>query len=247
MIIQFLTFARRHLSFQASLLLVVVVGLLVGAAWADDDKAAANAGAREAALKQQTTNNMKRIMLGMLNYHDSYNKLPAAFSGTAEKPRLSWRVAILPFIEEQALYQEFHRDEPWDSEHNKALVAKMPDVYRAPTSTLKDGRTVYLTPRGEHTAFPGPKNLGLAKITDGTSNTIAVVEVDDAAAVPWTKPDDWKFEPEDPKAELGGHYPGGFYAAFCDGSVQFLPDSVNEATLKAFFTRDGGEPIRRPN
>ncbi|HEY1603706.1 MAG TPA: DUF1559 domain-containing protein [Pirellulales bacterium] len=216
-------------------------------ALADDDKEGAKAAAAEARNKQKTTNNMKRIMLAMLNYHDTFNKLPAAYSGTAEKPLLSWRVALLPYLEQQALYNDFHRDEPWDSEYNKALVAKMPDVYRAPTSVLKDGRTVYVTPRGDNTSFPGGKNIGLAHITDGTSNTIAVVEVDDAAAVPWTKPDDWKFEPQDPKAELGGHYLGGFHAALCDGSVHFIADTIAEPTLTALFTRNGGEPVRLPD
>jgi hypothetical protein len=264
MAVQVLRFVRRHQFSRTFFVLFVLAGLFVERlvaqettprrpaflftlALADDDKASEKAAATEAANKRKTVNNMKRIMLAMLNYHDSFNKLPPAYSGTAEKPLLSWRVALLPYMEQQDLYQDFHRDEPWDSDHNKALVAKMPDVYRAPTSVLKDGRTVYLTPRGDNTAFPGGKKIGLAHITDGTSNTIAVVEVDDASAVPWTKPDDWKFEPQDPKAELGGHYIGGFHAALCDGSVHFIPDTIAEPTLTALFTRNGGEVVRLPN
>ena len=213
----------------------------------DDDVEDANRAAREQLLKRRTSNSMKQIMLAMLNYHDAFNKFPAAFSANNGKPLLSWRVAILPYLNQDALYKEFHLDEPWDSDHNKPLVEKMPDVYQGPMSKHKDGRTVYMTPRGETTAFPGAVGLKLSAIADGTSNTIAVVEVDDEYAVPWTKPDDWQFDTDDPKAELGGQYTGGFHVAYCDGSVKFVPDKVDEGTLKALFTRNGREPVRPPN
>ena len=83
-------------------------------------------------------------------------------------------------------------------------------------------------------------------ITDGTSHTIMVVEVDDQHAVTWTKPDDLAFDPKDPKKGIGSLYEGGFNAAFCDGSVHFLSGSIDPKTLAALFTRAGGDPYYNP-
>ncbi|MBI3839749.1 MAG: DUF1559 domain-containing protein [Planctomycetia bacterium] len=217
--------------------------------------AAPDAGQAEDANQQafnrsKSFNNLKQIMLAMHNYHDAEKSFPPAVGSQDGKPLLSWRVAILPYLEGEeakAVWAEFHLDEPWDSDHNKELAAKMPPIYRSPTSKLNDGRTVYLTARGSSTAFPGQQAIGIRKITDGTSNTIAVVEVDDKYAVPWTKPDDWKFDPDHPKVGLGGQFNGGFNAAFCDGSVHFIGNDVDEKILKALFTMAGGEIVVLPN
>ena len=123
----------------------------------------------------------------------------------------------------------------------------MPDFYRAPASKLHDGRTVYLTPRGEETPFPGAKPVGLGGILDGTAQTIALLEVDDRFAVPWTKPDDWELAAHPAASGVPGQYPDGFYAAFCDGSVRFLPKNLDSATLQALFTRNGREKVTLPD
>jgi len=218
---------------------------------------------REQGMKKATENNMKRIMLALHKYHGTRKTYPPAFTSKDSKPLLSWRVAILPNLDQESLYEEFHLDEPWDSEHNKTLIAKMPDVYRAPTSQHKDGRTVYLTPRGDRTAFPGEKAISYQQVIDGLSNTVALVEINDDFAIPWTQPDDWSFDPDDPsdgvrtksrlrtslerdavrkvKPQFGGHYAGGFNAAFCDGSVTFISDKISDANVKSVFTRDGRE------
>src|SRR5690606_35040423 len=148
---------------------------------------------REAARRTQSSNNLKQLMLALLNYESVYNQLPAhAIYSEDGKPLLSWRVAILPYIEEQALYEQFHLDEPWDSEHNKQLISQMPQFYLCPSVPLdpKEGKTTYLAPVGKDLYFDGTKDgMQLRKITDGTSNTIAIVDADDDAAVIWTKPD----------------------------------------------------------
>ena len=77
----------------------------------------------------------------MHNYHDTYGTFPpAATTDGADKPLLSWRVAILPFLEQQPLYEQFHLDEPWDSPHNKTLIEQMPQVYAIPGSPTKETR-----------------------------------------------------------------------------------------------------------
>ncbi len=210
--------------------------------------------AREAARRSQAKNNLKQIGLAMHNYHDTFQAFPgAANTDKKGKALLSWRVHILPFIDQNALYQQFHFDEPWDSEHNKKLAATVPAVYIDPSQAdlAKEGKTVYLAVRGKGTMFEdngkteGNQSLGtrMRDITDGTSNTIAVVEAHRAAAVVWTKPDDITIDFKNPIKGLKGARAGGFHALFCDGSVRFISDAIDATVLKALFTRNGGETI----
>ena len=125
---------------------------------------------------------------------------------------MSWRVLILPYIEQDALYKEFHLDEPWDSPHNKALIDRIPPTYRCPAGSRKRadlGKTTYLVPRGASTIFPGPEGVKIQKVTDGTSNTIFVVDAGNERAVPWTKPEDWEVDPGIDLKGIFGHHPEG--------------------------------------
>lgn len=205
--------------------------------------------ARQAAGQAQAMNNLKQIGLAMHNHLSASKAFPAAFNtGKDGKPLLSWRVMILPYLEENDLFQQFHLDEPWDSEHNKALIEKMPKVYAAPGSKVADEfKTVYLTPRGEKTAFPGEKAVRIREITDGTSKTLMAVEASDDKAVIWTKPDDYEINDKDPTAGLVGLRRGNFLALFCDGSVQAIPENVAQEAVMALFTRNGGEVVDTNN
>jgi prepilin-type processing-associated H-X9-DG protein len=201
--------------------------------------------ARQAARRAQGTNNLKQVGLALHNYHDVHGSFPPAYLKTRDgKPGLSWRVAILPFIEQQALYDQFHLDEPWDSAHNKALIEKMPRIYADPQSAVAgEGKTVYLAPRGEATILRGAEGLKIQEITDGTSNTIMVAQGNDESAVIWTKPDDWELGDMPTLDPLTGLYPNGFNALFADGSVKFLKDTLNLDIFRALLTRNGGEVI----
>lgn len=202
--------------------------------------------AREAARRSQARNNLKQIGLSLLNYHDAHREFPPrAIRDKNGKALLSWRVAILPFLEEDALYKEFHLDEPWDSEHNKKLIDRMPPTYACPN--LTDGRnTVYLAIDGKKAVFGGEKPASIRAIRDGTSNTIIVVEADADRAVPWTKPDDLKFDEEQPVAGLGKLRPGVFSALFADGSVRTFSVTTDPNVLRALMTMNGGEAVRVP-
>lgn len=200
--------------------------------------------AREAARQAHSMNNMKHILLAMHNYHEAMGAFPAAYSADKEgKPLLSWRVHILPYIEEQERYKQFHLDEPWDSEHNKKLIEKMPTIYRSPNSTAQPGKTNYLTIRGKNTVFSGDKDGRLQDVVDGMSNTVVLIESPDAAAVPWTKPDDFEFDPENPAKGLFGMRPNAVIAGFADGSVRMISDTIGREVLKALFEQNDGTAI----
>ncbi|MCI0459302.1 MAG: DUF1559 domain-containing protein [Gemmataceae bacterium] len=203
--------------------------------------------ARAESARERSVNNLKQLALAMHNYHDAHKGLPAqAISSKDGKPLLSWRVAILPYIEQLPLYNQFRLDEPWDSPHNKKLIAQMPKIYRSPFSKRgKEGRTTYLVPVGKETAFPEQREgLSLPKnFPDGTSNTILVVEATDEQAVIWTKPDDLRVNPKKPHVGLVAKGRDRFLVAMADGSVRAVPANVSAQTLWSAFTRAGGEPL----
>jgi hypothetical protein len=199
---------------------------------------------REAARRNRSANNLKQIGLAMHLYHDVIGTFPSASSYDKDgKPLLSWRVHLLPYLGEDALYREFRLDEPWDSDHNKKLLAKIPAPYVLPDSKPSmPGGTFFQVFVGKGAAFEGKRGNGLRAFTDGTSNTILAVEA--AKDVPWTKPEDLPFDLDAKMLpKLGGHFEGGFNALFADSSVRFLTDTLKPETLKSFITRNGGEVI----
>jgi hypothetical protein len=201
--------------------------------------------ARGEAQRQISMNNLRQIGIAMHNYLDTYKTFPTAASYSKQgKPLLSWRVHILPFIEQDRLYKQFHLDEPWDSPHNKKLIPLIPKTYQSGNAKLaRAGKTRYLAPLGKATMFPGRKGLKIADVPDGTSNTIFIVEATEEKAVVWTSPEDLQYDPEKPFAGLVGKNKTGFLAVFVDGSARVLPAKIDPKTLRALFTRNGGEPI----
>ncbi len=202
---------------------------------------------RAAASRVESMNNLKQIGLAMHSYHDAYGKLPsAAICSEKGKPLLSWRVAILPFIEQQNLYEKFKLDEPWDSENNKKLIPLMPKTYsdkQAPTTEA--GMTHYRIFWGKDTIFTTMKeSRTLAGITDGSSNTMLAFEA--AEATPWTKPDEFEYDAEKPLPKFASFGGNGFLALWADGSVRTIPLKTHENVLRAIITAAGGETVDLP-
>lgn len=194
------------------------------------------------AARALSSNNLKQICLALHNYADTYGRFPTNIKGKDGKDLLSWRVAILPYIEQEKLYRQFKMDEPWDSENNKKLISQMPKTYRSPKqkADLKD-RTTYLAPLGKGLMWDDPKGVRFQDIADGTSNTIIVVESDDDAAAVWTKPDDIVIDMKNPTKGLLGHYDAGFLVAMADGSVRLV--DKNYSSIWFMFTKAGGEVL----
>ncbi|MFM1903963.1 MAG: hypothetical protein RLZZ440_1863, partial [Planctomycetota bacterium] len=206
--------------------------------------------AREAARRVQSMNNIKQVLLAMHNYHDVYGRFPPrAICDAAGKPLLSWRVALLPYLERQDLYDRFRLDEPWDSDHNRPLLAEIPSWLADPNAdpaTIQAGLTTLQVFTGPDTAFAkpdaGPK---VRDITDGLSKTLAVIEVNPDQAVPWTKPADHPFDPANPLAGLGQPRRTSkvFLGGFFDGSVRPIAPDIDAEVFGDLVTPAGRETL----
>jgi len=210
--------------------------------------------AREAARRSQCTNNLKQIALAFHNYHDVHKTFPPAYIPDKDgKPMHSWRVLILPYLEQRALHKRYNFDEPWDSPGNLAVANAVIPVYSCPScppsgDSPVSPETNYMVITGPETVFDGAKAARMADIKDGTSNTIMVVEVS-GTGVNWAEPVDLDVADLTLPLSSGGsettgsHHPGGINAAWCDGSVHFLSDGIAQEVLDAMITKAGGEPV----
>ncbi|HQX51054.1 MAG TPA: DUF1559 domain-containing protein [Planctomycetaceae bacterium] len=199
--------------------------------------------AREAARRTQDMNSLKMIGLALHNYHDANGKFPArANYGTSGNALLSWRVHLLPYLDQKKLYEQFHLDEPWDSEHNLTLLDRIPNVYQS--KSLSDPKkTVFVTADGPGTMMEGKAGTGLRDVTDGTSNTIFVMEANPENAVLWTQPEDLPFDPQSPGIGLGQFRTQGFQALFADGSVRLIANKIADESLRNLIIRNDGNVI----
>jgi prepilin-type processing-associated H-X9-DG protein len=199
----------------------------------------------QAAARANTVNNLKQLGLAMHNYEGSYQTMPpAAILGKKGKPLLSWRVAILPYIEQDNLYKQFKLDEPWDSDHNKKLLENtpMPRIFEV-VGTTKPGskETHFQVFRGNGAMFDLVQGVKITQIADGTSNTFMVAQA--KTAVPWTKPDDIAYDPKKDPYDWFLWVNDGTNVAFGDGSVRTISKKLKPATLHAYITKGGGEII----
>jgi hypothetical protein len=211
----------------AFLAIPFVTASLVLAAPAKKEKEEPPGPITEEQLKQ-SANNLKQIALAWHNFESANGHLPSSQLDDKGKALLSWRVQILPYIEEDQLYQRFKLDEPWDSEHNKKLVDKMPKLF-APIRVKADpGMTFYQSFVGTNAVIKPGKKTMIAAIPDGTSNTFLAAEA--AKPVIWTKPDDMVYDGKEvPK--LGGLFDGKFHAVFCDGHYERFKKGIDSKLL----------------
>jgi Protein of unknown function (DUF1559) len=198
--------------------------------------------------RKQCSDRLTRIGLTLHQYHNAHNHFPApAIFNSEGSPLLSWRVAILPYLGYQSLYERFHLDEPWDSTHNRALLAEMPREFACPAGPARTtGRTAYQVVVGPtidsysvNTPFDGTRGVDMREITDGTAATVLVFEAD--TPVPWTKPDDLRWSREGPLPRVADNHAGGTHVLLADGGTWFLRSTMRADWLRAILTVNGGE------
>lgn len=191
----------------------------------------------------QSTNNLKQLGIAMHAYHLNHGKFPpAVVIGPDGKTPHSWRVALLPYLEQQQLFRRYRLDEPWDSPNNRTLIDEMPGVYRSGADD-QGHFPAYFALVGPQTPLGTTGGVKLSEITDGASNTVLVVEA--KRDIPWTKPEDIPLEPDQPFPEIGGFTPGGFNALYADGAVRYLQTKLKERVLRSLCTHAGHDPLSR--
>jgi Protein of unknown function (DUF1559) len=257
---------------NTGLLIGVLVGVFVvccggggvGAYWLfSRTKEAVNKaveGIQDTAESGNSRANMIQIGLALHNHNDNKGVLPNnsyddQFKRGAKptfRPLLSWRVHLLPLLNEEGLYRRFKLDEPWDSANNRPLLSQMPAVYGTPEARKKagEGKTFYRgfshpgalfeKPRGPGPGQPAIQLSIPASFPDGLANTLAIVEAGEA--VEWTKAEDLDWSPGRPRPALGGMSPNLPYCnvLMMDGAVRHLRKDVPEETLRRLITRNDG-------
>lgn len=198
-----------------------------------------NRSVASAAARVKGFNNYKQVALAMHNYHDRNGKFPPASMKTKSgKPGLSWRVALLPYLDHDSLYRQFKIDEAWDHPDNRRLASQMPMVFR----DLDGGPGEMTRMRGFYgkgAIFDPMKQRGITDITDGSTNTIMFAEA--ATPVLWIQPDELQFDPKGTLPPLGSPGNDYFVVAMCDGSVRPVKKTTPAEKLRAAITADGGE------
>jgi hypothetical protein len=243
---------RRGVTTKEVLIIVVLAGLVVALLLPAVQRSTGGG------FRPRCQNNLKQIGLSLHNYHEEYGSIPPAYVIDQDgRPLYSWRVLILPFVDQAPLYNKLHLDEPWDSPHNRPLLDVDMPVFRCPTdkratdesgTEFSKGMTNYFAVVGPETMWPAPNVCRFEDVTDGLSNTILVVEVANSG-IHWAEPRDLHVtqmaREVNPSAGMGlsSRHTGGTHVIFGDGRVQFISDDTPPEQLRAMLTRAGGEVI----
>lgn len=201
--------------------------------------------ARPAARRTQCKNNLKQIGLALHNYHDTWGAFPPVYTVDADgKPLHSWRTLILPYIDQAPLYNQLNLSKPWDDPANAEAFKTSVPTYLCPSTPGTDGKTVYLAVAIKGGCMEPGASRTIKEITDGTSDTILVIEVPHEQAVTWYVPQDAD------AAVLQGFssksketHTGGRHALMGDGTVRFISQNIAPPTFQALLTTAGGETI----
>ncbi len=229
-----------HVRRAAVLAAVLLQGL--GSAGCSADKV------RNARDRATVQNDLRQLVQGLIKTADENNgRMPPAEYGDTDRPEsIGWRLAILRNIEQSPLYNSsVSGKNPREAARNSSLLSARPQAFAAGSLVKDPTHTPYRVFVGKGAAFEkGVKIRYPVDFPDGVSQTIFIIETSDT--VPWSSDQEIAFDPDKPLPKIKGLFPGGFFAAFGDGSVRWIPDTTDEKTLKAMITRNGNEVIGAP-
>lgn len=198
---------------------------------------------RTASQRSQCRNSLKQIGLALINYADDFGQFPPAYTVDSSGNRLhSWRTLILPYLDQQTLYNSIDLSKPWNDPVNQVAATTRLPFYECPTTKLTDGRTPYLACVGPELAFLPETCRKVGDFTDGRSNTVLVMEVNRELAVHWMAPVDLDMATAISLPEIQSQsHKGGFHVLLADDAVQHLPKEIDRAALKALLTVNGAD------
>jgi len=211
--------------------------------------------AREAARRAQCLNNMKQISIALLNYESQHGQFPPAYVADKNgKPLYSWRVLILPYMEQSYLHDQFHLDEPWDSPANLPLSQTAMPVFQCPSNAPGDAtKTDYVMIVGPDCISDGPSGRTMRDIRDGLSTTIMLAEIADSD-INWAEPRDldaktMSYQINDPSGRpcIGSKHPRMANIALADGSVRSVNNNTDPNTVRQMTTVNDNEPKQIPS
>jgi len=196
---------------------------------------------------------MKQIGLAMHNHESTYRSLPASYTTNSDGEKLlSWKVALLPFLEGEQFYSQIEGKEikSWDDPNVPVLKSPLTGLLtcfrsvRSKNPPTSNESNVFLIASAEekeagNTFFIDGQRPSFRQCTDGISNTIFAVMLANHSR-PWASPEN--LTPEEAFQLIQGE-DRYVIAAFLDGSVRRIPTTIDKVTFMALTTRDGGEVI----
>ncbi len=240
--------SRRGCRLMIGLVAVLAVGGMVGLGFLVRE-------ARRAGQTMASYTPLSQVALALQNYHDTHGQFPPAYlTDDTGKPIHSWRVLILPFVEEHSLYESYDFSEPWDGPNNSKLADRMPRTFRSASEPPSTTHTNVVLITGPGTAFPGAESTRMSDITDGTQNTILLSETADSD-IPWLAPRDIEVigdivplghtgDPDRPGiSAVHWRHPLVVFADRIGGYR--VSDQIPPEALRGMTTIAGGEPISR--
>lgn len=192
-----------------------------------------------AARRTVCMNNLKQIGLALHNYHDTYGGFPPAYITDADgKPLHSWRVLILPFLDQAPLYDRIDLTKPWNDPANAEVSQILPQIYACPslkTYGEDHQNTVY-----QAVIAPGsylvPTESRVLEENADNSKTLLVVEVAEEFATHWMSPQlvaEANILRFDEETEYQHEH--GTHGLMVDGSVQFLSEQMDDHVRTDFI------------
>lgn len=205
----------------------------------------AQRGVREPGRRSQCKSYLKQIGLALHNYYDHYDAWPPAYTVDADgKPLHSWRTLLLPYLDQAPLYNMINFAKPWNAPENAHAYESRIPGYQCPSAIMPKTSTAYLAIVGNSCCFNPTQTRKFSEVTDGLSNTLAVIEVTPEQAVHWMSPLDayeelvLAIEPHTKQSHTGGTH-----VLVANGAVRFLPGTTSASTRRALLTIAGGETI----